>query len=257
MILSRRLEVLIEAVDAGVLPLFYTPDANQALRITSGLREGGARVIEFTDRGPGAWSVFSRLADEAARHDAEAILGAGSVRDAETADRFIASGARFIVGPSFSAEVARLCNRRRIPYMPGCATPTEIVAAEEWGVELVKLFPGDSLGPGFLKAIRGPFPETQVVVTGGVQATQASISEWIGAGAACLGFGSALVTKAHTDPATNADPAGLAAAVASLIAMVAVARGGSGQSSPSQSGPGQSGPSQSGGPSGGHGPRPT
>lgn len=222
--LSPRLEVLVAALDAGVLPLFYTPDADRALRITAALREGGARVIEFTDRGPGSWAAFTALTAEAARHDPEAILGAGSIRDAEAADRFIASGARFIVGPSFSAEVARLCNRRRIPYVPGCATPTEIVAAEESGVELVKLFPGDSLGPAFLKAIRGPLPETQVVVTGGVQATEASVREWIGAGAACLGFGSALVTKAIADPASDEDPAALTPAVANLIALVAAAR---------------------------------
>jgi len=227
--LSRRLEVVVAALDAGVLPLFYTPDADRALRITAALREGGARVIEFTDRGPGAWTAFTALAAEAARHDPEAILGAGSIRDAEAADRFIASGARFIVGPSFSADVARLCNRRRIPYVPGCATPTEIVAAEESGVELVKLFPGDSLGPAFLRAIRGPLPETQVVVTGGVQATEASIREWIGAGAACLGFGSALVTRAIADPSSDADPATLTPAVTNLIALVAAARAGSAQ----------------------------
>ena len=226
---SRRLEVLVAALDAGVLPLFYTPDADRALRITAALREGGARVIEFTDRGPGAWVAFTALATDAARHDPEAILGAGSIRDAEAADRFIASGARFIVGPSFSADVARLCNRRRIPYVPGCATPTEIVTAEESGVELVKLFPGDSLGPAFLRAIRGPLPETQVVVTGGVQATEASVREWIEAGAACLGFGSALVTKAIADPTSDVDPAGLTPAVANLIALVAAARQGSTQ----------------------------
>jgi 2-dehydro-3-deoxyphosphogluconate aldolase / (4S)-4-hydroxy-2-oxoglutarate aldolase len=221
---SRRLEVLVAAVDAGVLPLFCTPDAERALRITAALREGGARVIEFTDRGPGAWGAFTSLAAQAARHDPEAILGAGSIRDPEAADRFIASGARFIVGPSFSADIARLCNRRRIPYLPGCATPTEIVAAEESGVELVKIFPGDSLGPAFLRAIRGPLPETQAVVTGGVQATEASVGEWIGAGAACLGFGSALVTKTHTDPGSDADLSALTPAVAHLITLVAAAR---------------------------------
>lgn len=221
---SHRLEVLVATVEAGVLPLFFTPDAERALRITAALRDGGARVIEFTDRGPGAWAVFSALAEQAARHDPDAILGAGSIRDPEAADRFIAAGARFIVGPSFSAEVARLCNRRRVAYLPGCATPTEIVAAEEWGVELVKVFPGDTLGPGFVGAIRGPLPDTQVVVTGGVQASEASVREWIDAGAACLGFGSALVTKRHTEPASDADIAGLTPAVADLIALVAAAR---------------------------------
>ena len=221
---SRRMEVITAALDAGVLPLFYTPDADRALRITAALREGGARVIEFTDRGPGAWTAFSRLAEEAARHDPAAILGAGSIRDAEAADRFIAAGARFIVGPSFSEGVARLCNRRRIPYLPGCATPTEIVTAEEWGVELVKIFPGDTLGPAFVKAIKGPLPETQVVVTGGVQATEQSVRAWIGAGAACLGFGSALITKTHTDPAAEMDASALSRAVANVINLVAAAR---------------------------------
>lgn len=224
MTLSPRLDFLVTVIDTGVLPLFYSDDADRATRITSALREGGARAIEFTDRGPGAWSVFSTLATSAARHDRDAILGAGSIRDPQAADRFIAAGARFIVGPSFNADVARLCNRRRIPYVPGCATPTEIVTAEESGVELVKVFPGDSLGSSFVRAIRGPLPDTQVVVTGGVAATEASVNEWIGAGAVCLGFGSALVTRAHTDPNSGADPAELKDAVAGLIALVAAAR---------------------------------
>jgi 2-dehydro-3-deoxyphosphogluconate aldolase/(4S)-4-hydroxy-2-oxoglutarate aldolase len=221
---SARLEVLLSIVGTGVLPLFYSDDADRATRITAALREGGARAIEFTDRGMGAWSVFSTLAASAARHDPDAILGAGSIRDAYAADRFIAAGARFVVGPSFDADVARLCNVRRIPYLPGCATPTEIVTAEASGVELVKVFPGDSLGPAFVKAILGPLRETQIVVTGGVTATEASVHEWIAAGAACLGFGSALVTRAHTDPDAEADPSDLTPAVARLIALVAEAR---------------------------------
>jgi 2-dehydro-3-deoxyphosphogluconate aldolase/(4S)-4-hydroxy-2-oxoglutarate aldolase len=232
MTMSRRLEVLVAAVDIGVLPLFFTPDPQRALRITGALRAGGARLIEFTDRGPGAGTAFERLTQDAARHDPDAILGAGSIRDAHAADRFIASGARFIVGPTFSPEVARLCNRRRIPYLPGCATPTEIVAAEDSGVELVKLFPGDTLGPGFVKAILGPMPDTRIVVTGGVQPTEASVRDWIEAGAACLGFGSALVTKAHADPASDADIAALTPAVAAVIDLVAAARAGLARPSP-------------------------
>jgi 2-dehydro-3-deoxyphosphogluconate aldolase/(4S)-4-hydroxy-2-oxoglutarate aldolase len=224
MTLSARLDALVSIVETGVLPLFFSADADRARRITDALREGGALAIEFTDRGPDAWSVFAALTAAAARHDRNAILGAGSIRDPFAADRFIASGARFIVGPSFNSEVARLCNRRRIPYIPGCATPTEIVTAEEAGSELVKVFPGDSLGPAFVKAIRGPLPDTQVVVTGGVSASEASVNEWIGAGAACLGFGSALVTRAHTDPSSDVDPSDLTPAVATLIDLVTAAR---------------------------------
>jgi 2-dehydro-3-deoxyphosphogluconate aldolase/(4S)-4-hydroxy-2-oxoglutarate aldolase len=224
MTLSARLDALVSIVETGVLPLFFSADADRARRITDALREGGALAIEFTDRGPDALSVFATLTAAAARHDRKAILGAGSIRDPFAADRFIASGARFIVGPSFNSEVARLCNRRRIPYIPGCATPTEIVTAEEAGSELVKVFPGDSLGPAFVKAIRGPLPDTQVVVTGGVSASEASVNEWIGAGAACLGFGSALVTRAHTDPSSDVDPSDLTPAVATLIDLVTAAR---------------------------------
>ena len=226
MTLSPRMEVLITIAETGVLPLFYSDDSDRASRITGALREGGARAIEFTDRGPAAWSVFSTLTASAARHDPGALLGAGSIRDAYAADRFIAAGARFIVGPSFNADVARLCNKRRIPYLPGCGTATEIVTAEESGVEFVKVFPGDSLGAAFVRAIRGPLPETQVVVTGGVAATEASVNEWIGAGAACLGFGSALVSRAHTALDGMADPAELTPAVARLISLVAAARAG-------------------------------
>ena len=121
MTLSPRMEVLITIAETGVLPLFYSDDSDRASRITGALREGGARAIEFTDRGPAAWSVFSTLTASAARHDPGALLGAGSIRDPYAADRFIAAGARFIVGPSFNADVARLCNTRRIPYLPGCA----------------------------------------------------------------------------------------------------------------------------------------
>jgi len=224
MTLSRRIEVLVSLTDTGVLPLFHTDDVDRATRIVGALREGGARAIEFTDRGPGAWTAFAALSSWSARHDPDTILGAGSIRDPYTADRFIAVGARFIVGPSFDLEVANLCNRRRIAYLPGCATPTEIVTAEACGVELVKVFPGDSLGPEFVRAIRGPLPETQIVVTGGVAATKASIDAWIEAGAACLGFGSALVTRAYADPTSGSDVSELAPAVADLIRLVASAR---------------------------------
>jgi 2-dehydro-3-deoxyphosphogluconate aldolase / (4S)-4-hydroxy-2-oxoglutarate aldolase len=228
MTLSARLETLIAVVETGVLPLFYSDDADRARGIVGALREGGIRVIEFTDRGPNAGAVFAALTTAAARHDRDAILGAGSIRDPFAADRFIAAGARFIVGPSFDAEVARLCNRRRIPYIPGCATPTEIVTAEESGSELVKVFPGDALGPAFVKAIRGPLPDTQVVVTGGVAATEDSVNQWIAAGAVCLGFGSALVTRRHTDPASDADLSELTPAAAALIDLVAAARAANG-----------------------------
>lgn len=221
MSLSRRGDVLNAIGDAGVLPLFYCDDVERSVRIVAALAQGGARAIEFTDRGPNARRVFAEMAMRAAVQPQDVLLGAGSVRDPYAADWFIASGARFIVGPTFDADVATLCNLRRVPYLPGCATPTEVVTAEKSGVEFVKVFPGDVLGPAFVRAIRGPLPEAQVVVTGGVAATEASVRDWISAGAAALGFGSGLVSAAIT---SGADPAPLTRTVADLIGWVALAR---------------------------------
>jgi 2-dehydro-3-deoxyphosphogluconate aldolase/(4S)-4-hydroxy-2-oxoglutarate aldolase len=221
MSVSRRQEVLSAIGDTGVLPLFYCDDVERSVRIMAALAEGGARAIEFTDRGPNARRVFVEMAAQAAVQPRSILLGAGSIRDPYAADWFIATGARFIVGPTFDPDVAVLCNVRRVPYLPGCATPTEIVTAEKSGVEFVKVFPGDILGPEFVRAIRGPLPEAQVVVTGGVAATEASVHEWISAGAAALGFGSGLVSKAV---ASGADPTPLTRTVADLIRWVALAR---------------------------------
>jgi len=221
MSISRRQEVLRVIGDSGVLPLFYCGDVEQSVRILAALGEGGARAIEFTDRGLAARRVFAEMAAWPLHQQSEVLLGAGSIRDPYAADWFIGLGARFIVGPTFDKDVATLCNLRRVPYLPGCATPTEIVTAERSGVEFVKVFPGDTLGPAFVRAIRGPLPDTQIVVTGGVAATEAGVREWISAGAAVLGFGSGLVSKAIT---SGADPAPLAGIVADLIRWVAAAR---------------------------------
>jgi len=218
---SRRREVLDAIGDSGILPLFHCDDVEQSVRIMAALADGGAPAIEFTDRGANARRVFAEMVARAAVQPWNVLLGAGSIRDPYAADWFIASGARFIVGPTFDPDVASLCNLRRVPYLPGCATATEIVTAEKSGVEFVKVFPGDILGPAFVRAIRGPLPEAQVVVTGGVAATEASVREWISAGAAALGFGSGLVSKAVT---SGADPAPLTSTMADLIRWVALAR---------------------------------
>ena len=218
----------IAIVETGVLPLFYSDDADRASRITAALREGGARAIEFTDRGPGAWSVFSTLAGT--RRLATTRTPSSAPDRSATpyaADRFIAAGARFIVGPSFDAEVARLCNRRRIPYLPGCATPTEIVTAEESGVELVKVFPGDSLGAGVRPRDPRPAPGDagRRDRRRGCDRGQRRSS---GSAPAPPASGSGRPSSAAPTPAPigAADPADLTPAVARLIALVAAARAG-------------------------------
>jgi 2-dehydro-3-deoxyphosphogluconate aldolase/(4S)-4-hydroxy-2-oxoglutarate aldolase len=155
-----------------------------------------ARVLEFTNRGERAYPVFTDIVQRVASAAPDLILGVGSIVDAPTAALYIASGANFVVGPSFNPEIARLCNRRKIAYVPGCATETEIITAEEAGVEICKLFPGEAAGgPGFVSAVMGPCPWHRLLPTGGVDASEASIAAWIKAGAAALGIGSKLITK--------------------------------------------------------------
>jgi 2-dehydro-3-deoxyphosphogluconate aldolase/(4S)-4-hydroxy-2-oxoglutarate aldolase len=191
-----RLEVLNTVVELGLVPVFYNPDLEVARQIVSACRDGGARVVEFTNRGDFAFQVFTALAQHAAEAEPDVILGVGSVIDAPTAALYISAGANFVVGPVLNPEVARLCNRRKIAYMPGCGSASEISQAEELGVEIVKVFPGKAVGgPGFVKSVLGPCPWTRIMPTGGVDATEENIRAWFEAGAACVGMGSRLITK--------------------------------------------------------------
>jgi 2-dehydro-3-deoxyphosphogluconate aldolase/(4S)-4-hydroxy-2-oxoglutarate aldolase len=191
-----RLHVLNTVIETGLVPVFYQKDVTIAKQVIDACLDGGARVVEFTNRGDFAIDVFTALAKHYAAAQPDLILGVGSVVDAPTAALYIASGANFVVGPLFNEEAARLCNRRKIAYMPGCGTLTEISRAEETGVEIVKVFPGGTVGgPAFVKAILGPCPWTRIMPTGGVEATEESISAWFKAGVCCVGIGSNLIVK--------------------------------------------------------------
>jgi 2-dehydro-3-deoxyphosphogluconate aldolase / (4S)-4-hydroxy-2-oxoglutarate aldolase len=190
-----RVDVINTLLDIGLVPLFYNGDLEASIELASACARGGARVVEFTNRGELAYPVFTELVKHFAKADPMIILGVGSILDAPTAALYVASGANFIVGPSFNPDVARLCNRRKILYMPGCATETEISTAEEYGAEICKIFPGETVGgPAFVKAVMAPCPWHRLMPTGGVDATETSVSEWIKAGAAAVGMGSKLVT---------------------------------------------------------------
>ena len=217
-----RLEWYRAVLAGGLVPLFYHGDAEVAAGVAAALVAGGAPAVEFTNRGPGALRVFQALA-ERPEFDGGASLGVGSIIDAPTAALFIAAGARFVVSPVFNAEVARLCNRRRIPYLPGCATPTEIAAAEEWGVEIVKVFPGKVGGPAFIRDVLGPMPWSRLMPTGGVQLSAASLTEWFAAGACCVGMGSDL---ARRDLVAAGDYRAIGANVRTALALIRQARGG-------------------------------
>ncbi len=191
-----RLDVLNTMIDTGLVPLFFKPDIEAAKKIVNACAEGGARVIEFTNRGDIAPFVFAELLQYTTRELPHVILGAGTIVDPHTAALYIAYGANFIVGPNLNREVALLCNRRKIAYLPGCVTPTEISEAEALGVEIVKLFPSSSIdGQKFVKSILEPCPWTRIMPTGGIQATEESITSWFRAGVTCIGMGSQLLRE--------------------------------------------------------------
>ena len=191
-----RLDVLNTVVADGFIPIFYQRDVETTKQIIKACAAGGIRLIEFTNRGDFAHRVFAEAAEYIAENIPNVMLGVGSIMDAPTAALYIANGANFIVGPVLNPEIARLCNRRKIAYIPGCSTLGEISQAEELGAEIVKVFPGESVGgPDFIKAILGPCPWTRALVTGGVAATQDSINAWFKAGVTAVGIGSGLIRK--------------------------------------------------------------
>jgi len=192
----KRMTVLNTILELGLVPVFYNGDLEVAKQIVAACVKGGSRVVEFTNRGDFAFQVFTALAQHIAQAEPDVILGVGSVMDAPTAALYISAGANFVVGPVLNPEVARLCNRRKVAYVPGCGSATEISQAEELGVEIVKVFPGDSVGgPAFVKAVLGPCPWTLIMPTGGVDPTEESMRAWFKAGVACVGIGSKLITK--------------------------------------------------------------
>jgi 2-dehydro-3-deoxyphosphogluconate aldolase/(4S)-4-hydroxy-2-oxoglutarate aldolase len=217
-----RLTVLKTMIDTGLVPVFYNGDIEVAKKVATACVEGGAKVLEFTNRGDRAWNIFTELIEWAEQAHPDLILGVGSIADAPTAGMYIASGANFVVGPLLNPEVARLCNRRKVAYSPGCGSVSEISEAEELGVEIVKIFPGGQVGgPAFAKAVRGPMPWTRLMPTGGVDATQESIEGWIQAGVSCVGMGSKLIRK---DLVAAGDYAAIEQNVRRVLALIQTAR---------------------------------
>ena len=188
-------EVVGKMLELGLVPVFYNGDVEVAKKIVQACADGGLKIAEFTNRGDFAYQVFSELAKWVNKEFDDVILGVGSVIDPGTATIYINNGANFVVGPIFNPEIAKVCNRRKVPYSPGCGSPSEISQAEEMGCDIVKVFPGSRLKPGFIKSMLGPCPWVKLMPTGGVDATRESVSEWIKAGAACLGIGSKLIVK--------------------------------------------------------------
>lgn len=195
-----KLHVLDTIRRTGMVPVFYDSDASVACRVLKACYDGGVRAFEFTNRGDFALEVFTALMKYCRRECPEMILGAGSVVDAPTAALFLQNGADFVVGPYLNADVARLCNRRLVPYTPGCGSATEIGTAHELGCDLVKIFPAGSVGgPSFVKNLLAPLPWTMIMATGAVEPTEENLTAWMKAGTTCVGMGSKLFPKDHID----------------------------------------------------------
>ncbi len=190
-----RLDVLSTILKIGLVPVFYHRNTETAKQVVMACAKGGASVVEFTNRGDNAYRVFSDLVEYFSVEMPELILGIGSVIDPGTAALYLASGANFVVGSIFNLEIAKICNRRKVAYIPGCTTPTEISTAEEAGAEIVKLFPGSHGGPNFIKSVLAPTPWSNIMPTGGVSPTRENLEGWFSAGAACVGMGSKLARK--------------------------------------------------------------
>jgi len=190
-----KIEVLQLMAEQGMVPLFYHPDVALGKKVLKAVYKGGGRIIEFTNRGDYAHEVFGELNKYCAAELPGMMLGVGSITDTGTTAMYLQLGANFIVTASFREDIARTCNRRKVPYMPGCGTLTEIGRAEEMGADIVKLFPGSVYGPGFVKAIKAPQPWTTIMPTGGVAPTKENLGAWFDAGVTCVGMGSKLIGK--------------------------------------------------------------
>jgi len=190
-----RLEVYHKISAHPMVPVFYHSDVHVCKRVVEACYTGGVRVFEFTNRGDFAHETFGELVKWANVELPDLALGAGTIIDGATAALFIQLGANFIVSPVVKEDMAKICNRRKIAWMPGTATLTEINYAEELGAEIVKVFPGFVLGPAFVTAAKGPFPWTSIMPTGGVEPTEESLTKWFKAGVTCVGMGSQLFPK--------------------------------------------------------------
>ena len=191
-----RIDVIIKMRESGIIPVFYHKDPEICRMVIKACADGGINVFEFTNRGDFAHELFSELNKWAEKEIPGLIMGAGSVIDAGTASLYIQLGANFIVSPVLNAEMAKVCNRRKILWSPGCGSLSEISYAEELGAEIVKIFPGSSVGgPEFVKSVKGPCPWTSIMPTGGVEPTVENLREWFEAGVTCVGIGSNLITR--------------------------------------------------------------
>ena len=180
---------------SGMVPVFYHEDLSVCKDVIKACYNGGLRVFEYTNRGDKAAENFPLLKQFIAENCEGMLLGIGSIINKKQTEQFIGLGADFIVSPILEEEVAETCNEKNMYWVPGCATLSEIAKAEKLGADIIKVFPGNVLGPGFVKAVKGPMKWLKLMPTGGVTPEKENLSAWFDAGVVCVGMGSQLLNK--------------------------------------------------------------
>jgi len=182
-------------VQQGILPLYFNADEKVTIEILRAIYRGGIKAVEYTSRGDTAFTNFIKMVEVRNAEMPDMLLGIGTIKNLNQAEEYYKAGADFFISPGFVPEIAAFLKSKEVLYSPGCMTPTEIIAAENAGVKFIKLFPGNVLGPDFLKAIKDIFPKLDFMPTGGVDTTKESIQEWFNAGVSAVGMGSKLISK--------------------------------------------------------------
>lgn len=216
-----RIKVASVMEETGLVPLFYHPDPETGKQVLTACYKGGARLLEFTNRGDFGHEVFRELNKFAEENLPDMILGVGSLTDAGSTSLYLQLGANFVVTPVLREDIAVVCNRRKVLWSPGCGSLTEIAKAEELGAEIIKIFPAGQLGPGFVKAVKGPCPWISLMPTGGVTASEENLRAWFDAGVTCVGMGSKLISKDYLE---NQDFKGLETHVRSTLQLIQTVR---------------------------------
>lgn len=193
--MEREQQIIEQVKQQGLLPLFYHDSSDTCVAVTRALYEAGVRCIEFTNRGPQALKNFKQLIQQRDAGMKDLLLAVGTIKTAEHARQFIDAGADFLISPFFDHAVCDEAYLQKICWIPGCTTPTEIHVAEQAGCTMIKLFPGNTIGPSFVEAIKPLFPDLDFVVTGGVDTTAENIKSWFKAGVCGVGMGSKLISK--------------------------------------------------------------
>ena len=187
--------IIKRIVEQGVLPLYFHPDATVSVEVLKALYAAGIRAVEYTNRGEAALDNFKLLKETRDKELPELLLGIGTIKRKKEAKAFIKAGADFIIAPGIIEEVAETVHKEEMIWIPGCMTTTEIIRAEDAGAKLIKLFPGNLLGPSFVSAIKELFPDLYFMPTGGVEVSKENLTAWFKSGVVAVGMGSKLITK--------------------------------------------------------------